>query len=181
MPTSELSERFALATSKMSLEDVRSWTRQQASVVAGVAFLMSVLNRMPARDSFSETDRAFLDVGVQRSMRQEGLLQVARSFETHMAEDPTLADTVEWVVRRLVIDVHERVAYARLPNFTFRFRWEGGRLRFYDLGVWAFDMADMRHGSMSRLSLDLGYWRELKSGGGRLTADGRRFVAEVFA
>ena len=150
-------------------------------MIAGLGFLMSVLDRMPARDSFSEMDRAFLDVGVQRSMRQVGLLQVARSFEAHVAEKPTLADTVEWVVRRLLIDVHERVAYSKLPNFTFRFRWESGRLRFYRLGVWAFDMADSRHGSMSQLSLDLGYWLERRSGGGRLTPDGSSFIAEAFA
>jgi len=33
---------------------------------------------------------------------------------------------------------------------------------------------------MSQLSLDLGYWRQTPDGGGRLTADGKRFVAEVF-
>ena len=96
-----------------------------------------------------------------------------------MEEEPTVADTVEWALRRLVIEVHERVAYSKLPNFTFRFRWENGRLRFYDLGVWPFDLADMRHGSMSQLSFDLGYWRETTDGG-KLTRDGKTFVSEAF-
>ncbi len=90
-----------------------------------------------------------------------------------MEEEPTVADTVDWVLRRLVIEVHERVAYSKLPNFTFRFRWENGRLRFYDLGVWPFDLADMRHGSMSQLSFDIGYWRETTDGG-KLTVTERR-------
>ncbi len=180
MPMSELNESFASATSEMSLEDLRKWTREEGSAVAGIAFLKTVCDRLPPRDSFSETDRAFLDIGVQRSMRQDGLLQVARALETHLSEDPTLADTVVWAVRRFLIEVHERVAYSKLPNFTFRFRSESGRLRFYNLGVWAFDLADMRHGSMSQLSLDLSYWRKASDGGGRLTADGKRFVAEAF-
>lgn len=179
MLMSALNAEFASATSKMSLEELRRWARDQETAIAGVVFLKLVLDRLPKRDSFSETDRAFLDVGVQRSMRQEGLLQTARAFEAHMGEAPTVADTVDWAVRRLVIDVHERVAYSKLPNFTFRFRWENGRLRFYDLGVWPFDLADMRHGSMSQLSLDLEYWREM-DGGGRLTRDGRGFISEAF-
>lgn len=179
MLMNELNAQFASATSKMSLEDLRRWAREQGSAIAGLAFLKLVIDRLPRRDSFSETDRSFLDVGVQRSMRQEGLLQVARAFEAHMEEVPTVADTVEWALRGLVIEVHERVAYSKLPNFTFRFRWENGRLRFYDLGVWPFDLADMRHASMSQLSFDLGYWRETADGG-KLTRDGRTFISEAF-
>jgi hypothetical protein len=178
MLTIELNAQFASATSRMSLEELRRWTRDQESAIAGIAFLKVVMERLPKRASFSETDRAFLDVGVQRSMRQQGLLQVARAFQAHMEEGPTVADTVDWALRRLVIEVHERVAYSKLPNFTFRFRWENGRLRFYDLGVWPFDLADMRHGSMSQLSLDLGYWRETADGG-KLTPDGRTFISEA--
>lgn len=180
MPTRDFNQQFASATSKMSLEDLRGWTRDRGSAVAGVAFLQTVCDRLPSRDAFSETDRSFLDVGVQRSLRQEGLLQVARALSAHMEGDPSLADTVEWVLRRFVIDVHERVGYSKLPNFTFRFRWENGRLRFYNLGVWPFDLADMRHASLSQLSFDLGYWRQSSKGGGKLTSDGTRFVARAF-
>ena len=181
MMTKGLTDRFAVATSKMTLEDLRIWARGEGSTVAGIVFLKAVCDRLPAPDSLSESDRAFLDIGVQRSLRQEGLLQVAGAFEAHMSEAPTLADTVEWAVKGLLIEVHERVAYSKLPNFTFRFRWENGRLRFYNLGVWPFDLADMRHGSMSQLSLDLGYWREKADSGGRLTGDGARFVTEAFS
>lgn len=180
MPMQELNKRFASATSKMSLEDLRRWARDEETAIAGIVFLKLVCDRLPARGSFSETDRAFLDVGVQRSMRQEGLLQVARALDAHMEDEPTVGDTVDWALRRMVIDVHERVAYSKLPNFTFRFRWENGRLRFYDLGVWPFDLADMRHGSLSQLSLDLGYWQETSDGGAKLTADGKKFVTEAF-
>ena len=179
MQMSELNEKFDAATSNMSLEDLRRWARDQGSAIAGIAFLKLVIDRLPKRDSFSETDRAFLDVGVQRSMRQEGLLQIARAFEAHMEEEPTVADTVDWVLRRLVIEVHERVAYSKLPNFTFRFRWENGRLRFYDLGVWPFDLADMRHGSMSQLSFDLGYLAR-DDRRREVDRDGKTFVSEAF-
>ena len=180
MPTKELAKKFAAATAKMTLEDLRTWVRGEGTAVAGVLFLRMVCDRLPPPASLTDVDRAFFDVGVQRSMRQDGLLQVAGAFDSHISEDPTLADTVEWAVHRLVIDVHERVAYSKLPNFTFRFRWENGRLRFYDLGVWPFDLADMRHGSMSRLSLDLGYWRPTSGDEGRLTRDGARFLSEAF-
>ena len=181
MPMSDFNAAFAKATSRMSLEKLRKWARTEASAIAGIVFLKTVCDRLASRDSFSETDRSFLNIGVQRSMRQQGLLQVAKSFEAHMEGAPTVADTVEWAIRRLVIEVHERVAYSKLPNFTFRFRWENGRLRFYDLGVWAFDLADSRHGSMSQLSFDLGFWRKTADEGARVTADGKRFIKQAFS
>jgi hypothetical protein len=180
MTTTELGTKVGVATSKMSLEEIREWAREEESAIAGIVFLKMVCDRLPDRASLSKGDRDFMNVGAQRSMRQYGLLQVASALEAHMEENPTLADTIDWALRRLVIQVHERVAYSKLPNFTFRFRWENGRLRFYDLGVWPFELADMRHGSMSQLSLDLGYWRHGASDGGRLTSDGRRFVSEAF-
>jgi hypothetical protein len=181
VPMKEFNQQFSSAASRMSLEELRHWTREQELAVAGLAFLQVVCDRLPLREGISETDRAFLEVGIQRSMRQEGLLQIARALREHLETSPTVADTVEWALRRLVIDVHERVAYSKLPNFTFRFRWENGHLRFYNLGVWPFDLADMRHGSLSQISFDLGYWQSKDEGEGELTSDGIQFVAEAFA
>lgn len=178
-PTKELVSRIAAASSTLSLEDLRDWAINEESALAGLAFLIAVCGRLPGRESFSETDKAFLEIGVQRSMRQLGLLQIAQAFEHHQTTGPTVADTLAWAVRRFVIDVHERVAYSKLPNFTFRFRWEEGRLRFYDLGIWQFDLADSRHAAMSQISFDLGFLQPTEEGG-QLTDDGTRFVAEAF-
>jgi hypothetical protein len=79
----------------------------------------------------------------------------------------------------LVIAPHEQVAYSKLPEFTFRFRWESGRLRFYPIGGDRFELADMRRESMSRLSRDIGLWQP-SGDEALLTEEGHRFVAEVF-
>src|SRR5439155_21605431 len=107
-----------------------------------------------------------------------GLLRFGRLLAEHLSADPMVADTLEWLIRRFVLNPHESLAYSKLPNFTFRFRSEMGRLRFYDLGVWRFGLTDSRHASMSAISRDVGLW-ETVAGTARLTDEGRRFVAEV--
>lgn len=178
--TSDFLERFLEMAGDSSLEDLRAWAKTSGHALSGLAYLWFVCRELPEPSSLSDTERTFLDIGVQRSFRQQGLLQVASSLQRHLEINPTLGDTVEWAMRRLIIDVHERVAYSKLPNFTFRFRWESGRLRFYNLGVEPFDLADMRHESMSQLTLDLGYWSDA-SDDPLVTPDGRALIEKAFS
>jgi len=76
--------------------------------------------------------------------------------------------------------VHERIAYSKLPEFTFRFRWEEGLLRFHDLGVGRFPLAAIRFGALASLSCDLGMW-ELVDDVAVLTDRGQAFVREALA
>jgi hypothetical protein len=117
---------------------------------------------------------------LQHSERQPSLLGLSRLIEQQLEHEPSFADLFAWLVRRFVVSAHEQIAYSKLPDFTFRFRWESGRLRFYSIGLGRFDLADMRRQSMARLSEDVGLWSE-SDGVPLLTDQGRRFVHEVLA
>jgi hypothetical protein len=85
-----------------------------------------------------------------------------------------------WLVERFVLQVHERIAYSKLPEFTFRFRWEEGLLRFFDLGIGRFPLAAIRMRAFGLLSNDLGLWDRDADGAAALSAHGAAFVSEVF-
>lgn len=88
-----------------------------------------------------------------------------------------------WIVSRFILHVHERIAYSKLPDFTFRFRWEDGLLQFYDNGVGRFPLAAIRHEPLASLTKDLGLWECIPplDTHGVLTERGKKFVAEAFA
>jgi hypothetical protein len=93
--------------------------------------------------------------------------------------EPTVFETMRWIVRTIVLWPHELIAYSKLPQSTFRFRWESGRLRFYDLRPERFGLTDSRRDALGRLGADIGLleWTDL---GARPTSDGQGFVDEVF-
>ena len=86
-------------------------------------------------------------------------------LRTHLDSDPSVADTLWWLVSRFVVPVHERIAYSKLPEFTFRFRWEDGLLRFYDHGAGRFPLAAIRDEPLALLTWDLGLWDETGNDG----------------
>jgi hypothetical protein len=68
-----------------------------------------------------------------------------------------------------------------MPDFTFRFRWEDGLLRFYDNGAERFPLAAIRSAPLAYLSHDLMFWDEYGDAREPTVTDiGNRFVAEVF-
>ena len=91
---------------------------------------------------------------------QPSVGSVADGLRAHLEGNPAIADTLWWLVSRFIVPVHERIAYSKLPEFTFRFRWEDGLLRFYDLGVGRFPLAGIRWDPLASLTLDLGLWDE---------------------
>lgn len=175
MPTVLFAERASAAASQLSCEELRSWVLETDTAAAGLVLLLVTISRLPSPEA---APRAWLEIALQHSERQPGLIGVQRLFNQHLADSPQLSETLAWIVRRFVIGAHERIAYSKLPDFTFRFRWEGGRLRFYSLGLGRFDLADMRRESMARISADLGLWGE-DSGDAALTPIGQRLVDEV--
>ena len=86
------------------------------------------------------------------------------------------------MVSRFILGIHERICYSKLPEFTFRFRWEDGLLRFYDYGIDRFPLAAIRNVPLASLTRDLGLWVAIppNHAHGVLTERGRKFVAEVF-
>lgn len=112
---------------------------------------------------------------------QPSVAAAAAALREHLRTDPTVADTLWWLTRRHIVDVHERIAYSKLPQrmFTFRFRWEDARLRFYDQGMGRFTLAAARHAPLVQLTGALGLWeRADPDASAALTARGRAFIDE---
>ena len=75
---------------------------------------------------------------------------------------------------------------SKLPNSTFRFFWEHGRLRFVDNGVWRFEPSGLRRFALVSLAYDLGWWDWAEKPGDPgaqqpvVTSDGLDVVGAVF-
>ena len=186
-PTAALASRLAagmivivdegdeLNVATASLERLRELTRGLDTATSGLVVLLELARRMEDRSGTGWEKASRVGSGWQPSVAA-----VVAELRTHLSGDPCVADTLWWLVSRFVIPIHERIAYSKLPEFTFRFRWEDGLLRFYDLGTGRFPLAAIRRQSLAFLTWDLGMWDETE--GERsvaLTERGKVFLTEA--
>jgi hypothetical protein len=175
-PTATQAVASAAATDDLPLDELRRWGAETDTAAAGLILFFALRSRLSAEATSSA---GWLEIGMQSSERQPSLLQFLHLFEQHLDGEPTLADTLAWLTRRFVISAHEQIAYSKLPEFTFRFRWEDGRLRFYTLGPGRFDLADIRRAAMSQISEDVGLWQQI-DGSPQLTTEGHQLIEQAF-
>lgn len=182
--TAELAEQLGddsftfgddLRPGRLDLEALRRWTVSSDTATSGLVTLLELDRRARAQQGHGWQ----LASGV-RSAWQPSVASILDGLHGQMDRGSTPADTLWWLVERFVIQVHERIAYSKLPEFTFRFRWEEGLLRFFDLGIGRFPLAAIRMRAFASLSHDLGLWERDADGGAALSAHGTEFVAEVF-
>lgn len=86
-------------------------------------------------------------------------------------ESKSIAEVMKRVVRDHVIAQHERVAMAKLPDDTFRFRREGIRLRCYPQSN-SFRRNSSRFNSLSTVCTDLGWCGSLSQPNHPLSQEG---------
>jgi len=187
LPTAELaasvaSGKFRIARdddavdpADASLEQLRALTDGLDTATSGLVVLLEL-----SRRAAGSRGRGWDQAASAASAWQPSLAQVLDALRTHLATEPTAADTLWWLVTRFVLPVHERIAYSKLPEFTFRFRWEDGLLRFYDQGTGRFPLAAIRNGPLALMTRDLGLWAAGSDGKAAVTAAGSAFVAEAF-
>jgi hypothetical protein len=175
--TASLAESVAAGTADIPLEELRHWAAETDTTAAGLVLFFALRGRIPTESSASP---GWLKIGAQSSERQPSLLGFLYRFDRHLEDQPTLAQTLVWLTRRFVINAHEQIAYSKLPEFTFRFRWEEGRLRFYTLGLGRFRLADIRREAMAHISEDVGLWQSV-DGVPELTSYGRHFTEQAFS
>lgn len=156
------------------LEALRAATDKIDSATSGLVVILELHRRAAMR-----TDPGWALASAVRSGWQPSLATVLDALSTHLSQAPTVADTLWWIVHRFVISVHERIAYSKLPENTFRFRWEDGRVRFYNNGIGRFPLAAIRNEPLSLLTWDLGFWRRADDDV-ELTGRGRAFISETF-
>jgi hypothetical protein len=196
LPTAELIARIAAGNITFdgiaapvrdaTLETLRAATEGLNTATSGLVVILELHRRARSR-----TDPGWVASSAARSAWQPSLASVLAELDTHLAELPTVADTLWWIVHRFVIGVHERIAYSKLPEHTFRFRWEDGRVRFFDNGTGRFPLAAIRNEPLAQLTFDLGFWEGATPGNAgdgddnrdeaaALTERGQAFVAETF-
>jgi hypothetical protein len=159
----------------MTLEALRRWTVSTDTASSGLIVILELDRRAGSHEGHGWK----LGTSV-RSAWQPSVASIREALHTHVGSGATTADTVWWLVDRFVLQVHERIAYSKLPEFTFRFRWEEGLLRFFDHGMGRFPLASIRLRAFASLSNDLGLWDRDAEGAAALSALGREFVSEVF-
>lgn len=175
--TTALADAVAAGTADVPLEELRLWAAETDTAAAGLFLFFALRARIPTQASAST---GWLEIGAQSSERQPSFLGFLYRFDRHLEAQPTLAQTMVWLTRRFVITAHEQIAYSKLPEFTFRFRWEEGRLRFYTLGLGRFRLADIRREAMAHISEDVGLWQGM-GGVPELTSFGRQFTEQAFS
>jgi hypothetical protein len=177
-PTNQVLNEVAQRTAGLSLEDLRTEYVGSEHALAGVLMQLALFDRVRVTDTLP-ADSGWHEISRQGGNSQPGLLGFVSRFRSHLSQEPVLADTLAWLVRDFVITAHDRIATAKLPDFTFRFRLEGGRLRFYDSPGIEFGLADSRHSALSSLGHDMGLWSDT-GGVPRVTAAGSDLVRGAF-
>lgn len=159
-----------------SPEMLRQFTLRLDNATSGLAVLLEVARRSDERSDSGWQQAMGID-----SAWQDSMAEALKKLQIHLAEAPTIGESLWWIVSNLIIRVHERISYSKLPEFTFRFRWEDGFLRFYDHGVGRFPLAAIRNESLASLTLDLDMWRfgSDADAGGELTTRGADFLNEA--
>jgi hypothetical protein len=175
--TAALVDAVAAGTADVPLENLRRWAVETDTAAAGLVLFFALRAHVPVQASASP---GWLEIGAESSERQLSFLGFLYRFDRHLQAEPTLAQTLVWLTKRFVINAHEQTAYSKLPEFTFRFRWEEGRLRFYTLGLGRFRLADIRRQATAQISKDVGLWQDI-GGITELTADGRQFAEQAFS
>jgi len=151
--------------------------KESRLVLDALSLLLELCRRLPDAASMPPEWRQVASIDGEH---QDGLLHFADHLSAHLETDPTLGQTVSWLVRRYVVSPHEQVAMSKLPRHTFRFRYDAGELVFYQSPPTDLGDGILRHEPLSLITRDLGLWRD-DDEGAVVTARGRLLIREAFA
>ena len=177
-PTDDVLHRVRAAVDSWPLEELRALALDSRTCVAALVLLLSLYDRLRIVERLP-VDSAWYDIALEGGGNQPGLAAFAAQLRHHLAEAPAVGDTLVWLVRRFIVAAHDRIASSKLPDFTFRFRVEAGRLRFYTKPGVDFGLADSRHPALATLGQDMGLWHD-GAGAPVITPEGRALVKAAF-
>lgn len=89
----------------------------------------------------------------------------------------SLLSVARWIYEDYVINQHQRVAVAKLPDDTYRFRREGDRLWFQDHDNRVV-MPNSRYGALSGAVYELGFVGNMRHPGHTLSPHGRKLLEQ---
>ena len=149
--------------------------RPDIVVPAALAMLALVWLRFSARELQLRPEWEVARMGIDGRLSMAGFINQLRR---KASPDYTLAEFARWIFRDYVIDQHQIVALRKMPDNTFRFNWEQGRLRFFRLEN-ALAFMDSRFNALAATLQDLGFCGDFAVGTQMLTSAGKAFVVEA--
>jgi hypothetical protein len=179
MASGELQELLVEASAAFDLEALRAWAATRDDAISGLCLLLWMASLEPVPGQGARA--AYWSFSAIDGSAAFGLAHEMSALRGHLAGGPTVADTMGYLVERLV-RTHLRIANSKLPEFTHRFLIEGGRLRFTH---WArqherIGRATNRQDVLALLSWDLGLVATGDLQRAVPTEAGRELVADVF-
>jgi len=183
-PDRSLAE-IAAACADVTIEELRIWAAKTDSLTSGLVTMLATLARLPNPGSAPEGWRR---IGGQDGASQPGLLRLVGVVQDLLRSSSSIAEFTRRFVHRLIIVPHERIAYGKLPEFTFRFKWADGRLRFFRDTLRDADSnppsdhfgpSDIRHAALGWLAFDLGLY-EWDGESVYVTSEGSALVKRTF-
>lgn len=137
----------------------------------GALFAMYVVSLLRIRnvDTDDLDARIIREGGIQRI----GMTNALHALERDVKSRKSIAETALRVIRDQVISQHERVAMAKLPDDTFRFRRDSGNIYFLDQEN-SFDLNNSRFASIASVCGDLRWTTYLDQQNRQLTDEGKK-------
>jgi hypothetical protein len=131
-----------LVLAQASLEDLRTATAQLDTATSGLLVILELTRRVRAR-----TDEGWQAVLNEDAAWQPSVREALAWLYRQIQGDETVHTALRRLLDQFVVRPHEQIAYSKLAEsrFTFRFRWDDGRLRFFENGVGRFPLAGIRH------------------------------------
>ncbi|MFN8175820.1 MAG: hypothetical protein U0T02_12210 [Solirubrobacteraceae bacterium] len=171
-------DQIARACAELSWQSACDLAIDADSAMSGLAVLLGLTRRVPERDDAST---AWLRVARVDGDHQPGLLRMIRMLRRQQAQTgQTVGSLMQWVIDTFIVRAHDTVAMSKLPESTFRFSWEEGRLRFVDNGVWRFQASGLRRQALAGIAYDLGWWTRADTDTPRVAVDGMSVIEAVF-
>jgi len=157
--------------SEMSLMNLMKSDKLSQRNSLAVLFAMYLVTLLRIRN-------VHLEESDERMIREGGSLRVGMAsaliaLERDITSQRSVVETAMRVVKDHVITQHERVAMAKLPDDTFRFRREGGKLLFFDQAI-SFDLNNSRYASIAAVCGDLRWTTYLDEPKRELTEEGKK-------
>lgn len=149
---------------------VTAWQRPSVQV-AGMLTLLALIYLRFSRPEFTLRDEwSFACFG---EPDRRSIARFVADVRRKLAEsDCTIGAVLRWLMAEYVIRQHQLVAFRKLPDDTFRFRFEEGGLRFFSDPALAieFGFTDPRFFAMGTTIHELGLCGSLSQAGHGLTA-----------
>lgn len=144
-------------------------TDSQIVIPSMLLILVLQYLRFGSIEHWQKPEWAIAKMGSDGRLSMNGFMREINRLQK--SKPMTIADFAQRILEKYIIRQHILVATRKLPDNTFRFRWEGYRLRFFHHDN-SLAFMNSRFDSISTTVFELGFTEDLHLSDHRLTEDG---------